>query len=204
MPEENTPEKEAQVPEGHDTGNNSAPSENNPDNETKPQDLEAEITKWRELARKHEKRSKENYEKVKAFDELQEQQMTEAEKAAKRAEKAESEVAELRTKLALNDALVKHGLTADDGELLKYVPVEEIDAAAARMASRVRPADPGKTTPADGAPAGGSSVTSGNVMVDIKNIDEQIAEARSNRDFTKTIQLQNERAALVRKAQTAH
>lgn len=202
MPEEKTTETEAQNPEGLDTGNTSAPSETTPDNE--PQDLEAEVAKWRELARKHEKRSKENYEKVKAFDELQEQQMSEAEKAAKRAEKAESEAAELRTKLALNDALVKHGLTAEDGELLKYVPVEEIDAAAARMASRVRPADPGKTTPADGAPAGGSSVTSGNVLVDIKNIDEQIAEARSNRDFTKTIQLQNERAALVRKAQTAH
>lgn len=194
-----------------ETGNVATESGKNPDNsegtegtEGDKKDWEAEAEKWKALARKHEDRAKENHEKVKAFDKIQEENMTDAEKAKARAEKAEEEASQLRRERTVDKALLAHGLTEDDREYLEALPVEKIDSAAKHIADRLKAAvpEPGVTTTADGKSKSGKPIGDGSR--DIGQVEGEIAEARKKRDMATVIQLQNEKAYLVRKQRASN
>jgi predicted phage tail protein len=78
------------------------------------------VEHWREIARKQEKRAKENAAAAQRLAELEDAQKSESEKAADRIAKAEAEVASVPTKVAdaLREHLVAlHEIDEDDAEL---------------------------------------------------------------------------------------
>lgn len=90
-------------------------------------DHEAEAAKWKELARKHETRAKENAEKAKKFDDLEESSKSELQKATERAAEAErraaaAEAASLRASVAQSK-----GVPAD---MISGSSKEELEASA--------------------------------------------------------------------------
>ncbi|RTE50396.1 hypothetical protein [Actinobaculum sp. 352] len=90
-------------------------------------DLAAQVTHWKQMARKNEARAKENAEKAKKFDELEEASKSELQKAleaqqAAEARAAAAEVAALRGKVAAAKGVPL--------ELLTGATEEEITAAA--------------------------------------------------------------------------
>ena len=110
-------------------------------------DLEAQLAKWKAMARKHEAASKSNADKAKRYDELEESQKTEQQKLADKAAAAEAKVAETAAELALVRAAVKHGLSEDDLELLgSHGTAEEIEERAQKLAARLKTAGEVKGT----------------------------------------------------------
>lgn len=78
------------------------------------------VEHWREIARKQEKRAKENADAAKRLAELEDAQKSETEKAADRIAKAEAEAASVPAKVAdaLREHLVAlHEIDPDDAEL---------------------------------------------------------------------------------------
>jgi hypothetical protein len=104
------------------------------DDATTAEDAEATVTEesepkptetvefWKQKAREHEKRSRENYAAVKRLAELEESQKSEAEKIADRLAKADSDLAAIPSRMCelLKPLLIKqHGLDPDkDGQFL--------------------------------------------------------------------------------------
>lgn len=86
-------------------------------NEPKPTET---VEHWREIARKQEKRAKENASAAQRLAEIEEASKSESEKTADRVAKAEAEVASVPSKVAdaLRTHLVAlHQIEADDAEL---------------------------------------------------------------------------------------
>lgn len=100
-----------------------APKTEQPD--TGGKDYEAEASKWKALARKHEEQSKANADKARRFDELEESQKTELEKAADRAAKAEAKAAELQAAVLRSEVAEVKKVPA---ALLKGSTREELEA----------------------------------------------------------------------------
>ncbi len=99
-------------------------------------DLVAEVEKWKGFSRKWEERSKANLQelnKLKGEKEAasSEELVSAVANARKDAEDAQREAAMLRIAIA-------HKLTADDLELLTYVPLDELAGAAEKLAARMR------------------------------------------------------------------
>lgn len=118
-------------------------------------DLAAQVTHWKQMARKNEARAKENAEKAKKFDELEEASKSELQKAleaqqAAEARAAAAEVAALRGKVA-----AAKGVPLD---LLTGATEEEITAAADALLAWRTPAggdgQQGKPPAASSAAAG--------------------------------------------------
>jgi hypothetical protein len=151
-------------------------------------DWEAEAAKWKALSRKHEDTAKANADKAKRLDELEESQKSELQKAADAATKAQAEAAEARAQLAIREAALKHGLSADDLELLgSHGTPEEIDARAEKLASRLKAAADSKPKPDFGGGDRGEDVGSKAGQLsreDMKRMSpEQIVEASEKGQF---------------------
>jgi len=93
-------------------------------------DLQAEVEKWRRLARKHEERAKKNAEAAARWAEFQESQLTEQERLQKRLEEAERALAEERRTRARLAAAQEHRLPMEVLELLAVDDEEGIGEAA--------------------------------------------------------------------------
>ncbi len=96
-------------------------------------DWQAEIEKWKSLARKHESRAKENADKAKQFDEFTERQKTEQQKLQERLEKAEREVAEVKLQALKAEIGAAKGLTPNQTKRLVGSTREELEADADEM-----------------------------------------------------------------------
>lgn len=92
--------------------------------------LTAEIDKWKNLARKHEERAKENADKAKRLDALEEQSKSELEKAAERAARAEAQLEELRIANLRMEVAGEKGVPA---ALLSGATKEELVEAAEKL-----------------------------------------------------------------------
>lgn len=94
--------------------------------------------------------------------EYEQAQMSDMEKLTARATAAESELANLTRKLAVADALRKHGLSDDDAEWLTGDTAEEIDARAAKLAARggSKPAEDNPLPPTLPVPGNGTDPAS--------------------------------------------
>jgi hypothetical protein len=121
----------------------------------------SEVEKWKALARKNEQRAKDNAEKAKRLDEIEEASKTEQQKLADAADLARKEAAETATELAKLRAAVKHGLEADDIELLGTGTPEEIESRAEKLAARLKGNAPPNAPSSDGQGKQGDPVTAG-------------------------------------------
>lgn len=99
-------------------------------------DMKAELEKWKALARKNESRAKANAEAAQRLSEIEESQKSETQKLAEAKEAAEKEAAEAKAMLARTKAAVDHGLSAEDMELLQFVPADKVDEYAQKLAAR--------------------------------------------------------------------
>ncbi|MGZ9829954.1 hypothetical protein ACXYTP_23860 [Tsukamurella ocularis] len=94
-------------------------------------------------ARKHEQRAKDNKTAADELALIKAAQMSEQEKAeaATKAANERAEAAERRA--AIRDAVIDHGLTKDDIELLEDVPADKIADRAKKLAARTKAAGAG-------------------------------------------------------------
>lgn len=116
-------------------------------------DLRAENESWR-----HKYRAAEPI--VKAHEEAQEAAKTEVQRATERAAEAERVAAERESQLNVLRAAAKHGIPEEDHDLLGSGTPEELDARAARLASRyaatAAPTPPPSNRPVEGLRPGAS------------------------------------------------
>lgn len=94
-------------------------------------------------ARKHEQRAKDNKTAADELAQIKAAQMTEAEKAEAALKAANETAAAESRKAALLQAVIDHGLTKDDVELLQDVPAEKVDGLAKKLAARTKAAGAG-------------------------------------------------------------
>lgn len=148
-------------------------------------DVAAELKKWKDLARKHEDRAKENFDKAKKYDALEESQKSEIQKATDKATAAEERAAQAEAEAARLRAAVKHGLSDEDLDLLgTHGTAEEIEARAELLAARLKTVAPAKPSapPATGQGNVGGGVNDGKGQLtrdQLKGMTpEQINDAR--------------------------
>ena len=122
---------------------------------------------------------------------------TETERLQARAEASDKTAAETATELARMKAAVKFGLTEDDLDMLGAGTPDEIEARAEKLAARLK----GAAVPTPLAPsADGQGPVGGPVHGEsdpIKALEAQIAEADKARNFPLSIQLKQQRSALI-------
>jgi hypothetical protein len=143
-----------------DTGENTpaseSPDEQVPDNSASK--LEAEAAKWKELARKHEARAKENAEAAKRLAELEDSGKSDLERltAQMKAESDRADKAEARA-LRLEVAATK-GLTPTQAKRLVGTTQEELEADADELLASFKPGT-GDGSAADSGDSGGDTPT---------------------------------------------
>lgn len=119
----------AEPEEGEPNGQPAGPSaEEKPDtgaSKAEP-DLQAEVAKWKSLARKHEQNAKQNADAAKKYAEYEDSQKTELQRLVERAEAAERERDEERRNRARLMAAATHNLSADLLDRLGGSTEEEI------------------------------------------------------------------------------
>lgn len=87
-----------------DTATDTTPEPTDTDTETSDTDLQAEVDKWKALAKKHEDRAKGNAAKARELEELQKAQMTDTERAVAEARDAGRSEALMQVGARLVDA----------------------------------------------------------------------------------------------------
>jgi predicted PilT family ATPase len=104
-----------------------APPASTPAAPPSPEDLAADLEKWKAMSRKHEEQAKANADKAKRLDALEEASKSETEKLIARAEAAEKAAAEATSKALRADVAAAKGVPA---ALLSGSTQEELEAAA--------------------------------------------------------------------------
>jgi len=105
--------------------------------ETETVDLSAEVDKWKEFARKNEKRAKENADKARRLDEIEAASKSEAERSADRIAELESELECERARSLRSRIQAKFGIGDDDADLFLVGSDEEtLTRQAERLADR--------------------------------------------------------------------
>lgn len=122
------------------------------------QDPAAEAEKWKQLARKHEQRAKENADKAKKYDDFEEASKSEQQKLAERASRAEAELAAALLKAERAEIAAAKGVPV---ELLAGSTREELEAAADKLLAfkGTAPKAPPATGQGDSGPGMGSNAT---------------------------------------------
>lgn len=135
-----------------------------PGAELTPEQLKAEVDKWKAMARKHEGSAKSNADAAKRLADLEESQKTEQQKLEDRAIKAEKELAaQTLSSTRLHVALTKQ-LPAELAVRLQGDTEEEMAADADKLLELMKPAG-GATRPdlGQGARGGGSPAGAGDM-----------------------------------------
>lgn len=101
-------------------------------------DWQAEAEKWKSMARKHEDRAKENFQKAQEYDKYVESQKTEEQKRQDAAKALQAERDNALVDAALARAALTHGLSAEDIDLIRGGSPEEIDKRAEKLAARLK------------------------------------------------------------------
>lgn len=104
-------------------------------------DLQAEVDKWKALARKHETNAKANADAAKRLAEMEEADKTEAQKAADKAAEAEKRAQEAETRALRLEVAVSKGLTPSQAKRLVGATKEELEADADDFLESIKPAD---------------------------------------------------------------
>lgn len=85
-------------------------TEADPKGQPTPEELAADVEKWKAMARKHEDASKSKDDRLKKLDELEESQKTEAQKLIDRAEKAEARATEIEVRATRAEVAAAKGV----------------------------------------------------------------------------------------------
>lgn len=142
-------------------------------------DWQAEAEKWKAFSRKHEEAAKANADKAKRLDEFEESQKTELQKAADAAAAAKADADASKAQTAVLQAMVDHGLSKDDLELLgSHGTPEEIDQRAERLATRLKGAQADKPKPDFGGGDRGKDVTSKGAQLSEADVKRLMAEGK--------------------------
>lgn len=100
-------------------------------------DKDAEVEKWKAIARKHEERAKANADAARKLQEIEDANKTEQQKLEERAAAAEAKATSTETELARLKAAVKFGLAEGDLDLLGSGTPDEIEERAEKLAARL-------------------------------------------------------------------
>lgn len=104
-------------------------------------DQSKDDTDWKAMARKHEKRARDNAEAARELAKLKQAQMTDAEKQAAAVKATEERAAAAEAKAAVLEAALEHGITdKKDLDLLSELPADKVAAFAKRLAAQKTPA----------------------------------------------------------------
>lgn len=98
-------------------------------------DYAQEVEKWKKHSRTWEERSKANVEKAKAYDNIV--SSGEQDKANAALAAAQKDANDAKREAAMYRAAITNDLTAEDLQLLSYVPLEQLDEAAKNLAARL-------------------------------------------------------------------
>lgn len=117
-------------------------SENQQDDEDEgdlsPEALQKEIAKWKKLSRQNEAAAKRNAEAAKSWAEHQDSLKTEQQKTQEQLEQLQADRDAAKREAAVYRAISKHGLSAEDLELLEGVPADQLEDRAERLAARLK------------------------------------------------------------------
>jgi hypothetical protein len=102
------------------------------------------------------KANKEAEEFRRRLKEIEDRDKPEDQRAAEKAAEAEKRADEAEAELARHKAAIRHGLTADDLELLDGVPADQVETRAERLAARIKAAEE-PVVPASRNQGGGSA-----------------------------------------------
>ncbi|NKR60242.1 hypothetical protein GS474_16050 [Rhodococcus hoagii] len=104
-------------------------------------DQSKDDTDWKAMARKHEKRARDNAEAARELAKLKQAQMTDAEKQSAAVKATEERAAAAEARAAVLEAALEHGITdKKDLELLEGLPADKVAAFAKRLAAQKTPA----------------------------------------------------------------
>jgi len=145
-----------------------------------PDDLAAEVEKWKHFARQHEKTAKANADAAAELQALKDAAKTEAERTADALTAAQREAADARLELTRMKVASRDPRLLEVADLITGSTEEEMTAAAERLLSVMKPATPPTPTgSADGGPQGAPKV--GQLSRDaLKTMTpEQILEAKA-------------------------
>ena len=117
-----------QVPQGGEDGA-----------EKEPEDPQAELEKWKAMARKNEANAKKAEADAKAWREYQDSRKTEEQKANEEREKLIAQRDEALRGRAIYEAGAKHGLSPEALELLDGVPTDQLPERAEKLAAMLAP-----------------------------------------------------------------
>lgn len=119
-----------------------------PTTDTEAQPAPAQETDWKAEARKWEARAKENNQAAKRLAELEESQKTEIQRATERAEAAERALAAKEAEALRLTVAARHGIGADNLDLLYGDDEAELEARAKKIATLIAPREePQEETP---------------------------------------------------------
>ncbi len=131
-------------------------------------DYAAEAEKWKELARKQEKRAKENAAKARRFDEIEAASKSEAERANDRIKQLESELSKERAAALRSRIQARYGIQDDDADLFLTGDDEDtLTKQAERLAERAADRHKkGNHVPDEGRDPGKGAASSGDTFAE--------------------------------------
>lgn len=148
-----------------------APVVPDPQGQKTPEELAADVEKWKSMARKHEDASKSKDERLKRLDEIEESQKTEAQKLIERAEKAEVRALELEVRAMRAEVASAKGVPAN---LITGSTKEEMEVAAdALVAFKGKP-----VIPDTGGGTRGGNIDGQTAQLTQADLDKLTAEKR--------------------------
>jgi hypothetical protein len=139
------PKRETNMPEP-DPETSKKPETGDPPD---PQALQAEVDKWKALARKNEQRAKENADAASKLTVLEDQQKSELQKLTEKAEQATRDAEAAQLKLLRLEVASAKGLTPLQAQRLQGGTRDEIESDADDLLAAFKPAEPTKPPAGD-------------------------------------------------------
>lgn len=102
-------------------------------------DLEAEVRKWRDMARKHEKRAKANADAATKLQQVEDAKKSETERAAEKAAEAERRAADAEARALRYEVASDKGVPANLVKFLTGTTEEELEEQADELLTAVKP-----------------------------------------------------------------
>lgn len=104
-----------------------------------PQALREELEKWRKLSRKNEESAKRNAKAAQSWAEYEDSRKTEEQRAQDERDALIAERDDAKRQAAVFRAITEHGLSAEDLDLLKGIPADQLEERAKKLAARLKP-----------------------------------------------------------------
>lgn len=124
-----------------DNNDDQTPDQQNDDADTGSEELQAELDKWKAMARKHEEQAKKNADAAKKLSELEDAKKSEIEKATEKAAEAEKRAEKAEARALRLEVAADKGLTPTQAKFLTGTNREEFEANADELLESFRPSE---------------------------------------------------------------